>query len=197
MYEQGPNGQLFEVHFASNGRCKGGSFDSTIETSIFYRHNASAPNEEWKTTVAPDGSSGLLEVDCSASVPMLEVDLTANEAMTYDDIKGPKSSSKWQFGSEIGDTDVEDGLTFDQHVEDGGRSYNVGETEQVGFLIDHYFSRLGPDFELTVSGGPGNSNNRIDESVSSGALVYDTVDGEEFIQFLHITENKVRVELDG
>jgi hypothetical protein len=56
---------------------------------------------------------------------------------------------------------------------------------------------MGPDFELTVEAGPGNSNNRVDETVSSGMLDYDVVEGEEFIQFLHITENKVRVELLG
>jgi hypothetical protein len=200
LYDQGPNGQQFEIHFASNGRCKSGSFNNDISVSIYYRHNSSAPNEEWETTVDPeDTSQDLLRVDCSDSVPTLEVDLTDDEPMTYGDVNVPNSGSKWHFGSDIGDGDVPEELTFDQHAADPSDDYEEddGDTEEVGFLIDHYFSRMGPDFDLTVEGGPGNSNNRIDESASSGVLWYDTVDGEEFIQFLHVTENEVRVELNG
>ena len=200
LYDQGPNGQQFEIHFASNGRCKSGSFNNDISVSIYYRHNSSAPNEEWETTVDPeDTSQDLLRVDCSDSVPTLEVDLTDDEPMTYGDVNVPNSGSKWHFGSDIGDGDVPEELAFDQHAADPSDDYEEddSDTEEVGFLIDHYFSRMGPDFDLTVEGGPGNSNNRIDESASSGVLWYDTVDGEEFIQFLHVTENEVRVELNG
>jgi hypothetical protein len=198
LYEQGPNGQQFEIHFASNGRCKkSGDFNSDIEMSIYYRHNTSAPNEEWQTTVDPNPTAGstLLTVDCSDSVPTLDVDLLSTETMTYDDIDVQGGDNKWHFGNQIDDNDVPDELTFDQHADDKADSYSEGESESVRFLTNHYFSRLGPDFELTVEAGPGKSNNRIDETVSSGVLNYDVVEGEEFIQFLHVTENKVRIRL--
>ena len=200
LYEQGPNGQQFELHFASNGRCKkSGDFSSDIEVSLYYRHDSSAPNEEWQTSVDPNPGAGsdLLTVDCSDSVPRLDVDLLSTEQLTYENIDVQGSDNKWHFGNQIGDTDVPDELLFDQHAEDKADEYDVGETESVDFLINHYFSRMGPDFELTVEAGPGNSNNRVDETVSGGVLNYDVVEGEEFIQFLHITENKVRVELLG
>jgi hypothetical protein len=195
LYEQGPNGQQFELHFASNGRCQSGSFNSDIAVSLYYRHNNSAPNEEWQTTVDPeDGTQGLLDVDCTDSVPMLDVNLTSTTELTYQDID--VSGNKWHFSGQIEGTDVPEELRFDQHAVDPTDEFEEGDdSEEIGFLIDHYFSRMGPDFDLTVEGGPGNSNNRIDESASFGTLVYDTVDGKEFIQFLHVTENEVRVEL--
>jgi hypothetical protein len=202
LYEQGPNGQQFEIHFASNGRCKNnGDFNSDIQMSLYYRNNSSAPNEEWQTTVDPNPSAGstLLTVDCDDSVPQLEVDLLSTESMMYEDIDVQGSDNKWHFGNQIGDNDVPAELRFDQHADDAGHGpYDEGsDTETTAFLINHYFSQLGPDFDLTVDAGPGNSNNRVDETVSSGVLWYDTVDGEEFIQFLHVTENKVRIEFVG
>ena len=197
LYEQGANGQQFELHFASNGRCKNDDFNSDISVSLYYRHNSSAPNEEWQTTVDPEGGSDLLSVDCSDSVPTLDVDLTSTAPMTYEEIDVKGGDNKWHFGNQIDGEDAPDDLVFDQHAADPADDYDEGDTEEIGFLIDHYFSRMGPDFDLTVEAGPGNSNNRIDETVSSGVLWYDTVEGEEFIQFLHITENEVRVELNA
>jgi hypothetical protein len=117
--------------------------------------------------------------------------------MEYTDIDIQGSDNKWHYGNEIKAQEVPDELTFGQHDVDPAGDYDAddGDTEEIDFLVNHYFSRMGPDFDLTVDAGPGGSQNRVDESSSFGRLDYDVVDGEEFIQFLHITENEVRVEL--
>jgi hypothetical protein len=216
MYYQGPNGQQFELHFRGNGRCQSGDYNDEIGVSVYYRHNSSAPSEEWEATVPdPNDSDDPIYVDCSSDAPVLQATLVPAPTssvdsleMTYTDIDIKGSDNKWHFGNVIKAQDAPPELAFDQHAADPHTSpmatpYQKDDPdpalsgEDLDFLIDHYFSLLGPDFELTVDAGPGGSQNRVSEDLSSGELWYDTVDGEEYIQFLHITENEVRVELDG
>ncbi|WP_236639788.1 DUF7289 family protein [Salinigranum halophilum] len=206
LYYQGPSGQQFEIHFAGQGRCDtataaGFTKGSTeLSVSLYYRHNSSAPSEEWERVLSdPSDQSKAIHVDCSSGAPRLDADLTSSSFdMEYTDIDIKGSDNKWHFGNQIKDQEAPEELTFDQHVADHADDYEKDDdSEAVGFLIDHYFSRLGPDFRLTVDAGPGGSQNRVSEEASSGVLLYDTIDGEEFIQFLHITENEVRVELNG
>jgi hypothetical protein len=206
LYYQGPSGQQFEIHFAGQGRCDtataaGFTKGSTeLSVSLYYRHNSSAPSEEWERVLSdPSDQSKAIHVDCSSGAPRLDADLTSSSFdMEYTDIDIKGSDNKWHFGNQIKDQEAPEELTFDQHAADHADDYEKDDdSEAVGFLIDHYFSRLGPDFRLTVDAGPGGSQNRVSEEASSGVLLYDTIDGEEFIQFLHITENEVRVELNG
>jgi hypothetical protein len=204
LYYQGPSGQQFELHFAGQGRCDtatpGGFTKGSTELSVslYYRHNSSAPSEEWERVLSdPSDQSKAIHVDCSSGAPRLDADLTSEFDMEYRNIDIKGSDNKWHYGNQIKDQDIPDELTFDQHAEDHADEYDEGsDDEEIGFLINHYFSRMGPDFELTVDAGPGGSQNRVSEEASSGVLLYDTIDGEEFIQFLHITENEVRVELN-
>jgi hypothetical protein len=204
MYHQGPNGQQFELHFAGQGRCDSATADgftkgsTELSVSVYYRHNSSAPSEEWERTLSdPHLQSRPIHVDCSSGAPRLDADLTSSFAMEYGDIDIQGSDNKWHFGNQIKGQDAPDELTFDQHADDPSDEFDDGESATIDLLINHYFSRMGPDFELTVDAGPGGSQNRVSEELSSGVLMYDTVDGAEFIQFLHVTENEVRVELNG
>jgi hypothetical protein len=200
LYYQGANGQQFELHFTGNGRCQSSDYNDEVGVSVYYRHNSSSPSEEWERIVSdPNDPSDPIYVDCDSGSPVLHADLTSSLAMEYRDIDIKGSDNKWHYGNVIKSQDVPEDLTFDQHAADGGRDYEAddGDTETLDFLINHYFSRMGPDFELTVDAGPGKSQNRVSEALSSGVLWYDTIEGEEFIQFLHVTENEVRVELNG
>jgi hypothetical protein len=205
MYYQGTDGQQFEIHFAGQGRCDSATADgftkgsTELSVSVYYRHNSSAPSEEWERVLSdPHVQSRPIHVDCSSGAPRLDADLTSSFAMEYTDIDIKGSDNKWHFGNQIKDQEVPDELLFDQHADDHADEYDAGsDSEELDFLVNHYFSRLGPDFQLTVDAGPGGSQNRVSEEASSGVLMYDTIDGEEFIQFLHITENEVRVELNG
>ena len=58
-------------------------------------------------------------------------------------------------------------------------------------MVNHYFSVLGPGFDLTVDDKPGDS---VSESGSSGVIEYTGTDS--FVTYMHITENDVVVRID-
>ena len=66
-----------------------------------------------------------------------------------------------------------------------------GDTESVDRVVNHYFSVLGPGFDLTVDDKSGGS---VSESGSSGVVRY--VGGSSFVTYMHITENDVVVRID-
>lgn len=72
------------------------------------------------------------------------------------------------------------------------KDYDAGDTEKIDRLINHYFTVLdgGDGFDLTVD---DRNSDTVTESVSGGFVDY--VPGDQFITFLHITENDLEVEL--
>ena len=93
-------------------------------------------------------------------------------------------------------------VTFDQHSSDvgwepktyealGNSSNNYQSAESIDRLLNHYFSELGPGFDLTVD---DKSSNTVKESASSGRVLY--TGGSSFVTYMHITENDVVVRID-
>ena len=205
MYADQGN-EKFEVHIGSQGKCNGNpeTYNDEFDVSIYYYNDSASGTieEEWiDMSIDPYVSNNGFDIDCSAE--QLTVDLLTNgttvEYTNIEDLPGVSSSgNKWHFGSELTDHDVSSPTTsFDIHdpgsVDQG--NYNVGEDEELGFVVNHYLQLLGPQFDLTVTDGPGGSS-RVDESASSGELSFDTSGGGQFITFLHITENRVTVSFD-
>ncbi|MGM0592799.1 MAG: DUF7308 domain-containing protein, partial [Halobacteriota archaeon] len=169
-------------------------YDGDLDMSIYY-NNGSGDYQGWQNSGIDPDTNPHFEVDCSGSVPTLHANLTGDTPMTYDEISLTGSDNKWYFAPDIKNGDVDDTVTFDQHAADGPTTYAEGsDTEEMGVLLNHYFSLMAPGFELEVTDGPGGSS-RVDEGASDGTLDYDAASGAQYITFLHITENEVRVEL--
>lgn len=81
--------------------------------------------------------------------------------------------------------------TFSGHTSWEPRTYDEGDSEPIDRVINHYFSELGPGFDLTVE---DKNSNTVEESLSSGYIDY--VGSEKFVTYMHITENQVEVEID-
>ncbi|WP_410765044.1 hypothetical protein [Haloferax sp. DFSO60] len=196
MYYDGEKQDL-ELHVQADEKCQADdSYDGTMDVTLYYA-NESGQYHGWQATGVDPNTSPLVNIDCAKDPTEIQVNFTSNELMTYGDI--PKQSvgnrNKWHFGPEIKDGDAYSSVTFDEHAIDGGRTFTDGNTEQMDFLTNHYFSIIAPEFELTVTDGPGNSQS-VDERGSRGNLVYDQAEGGQFITFLHITENEVEVDVN-
>jgi len=186
--------QKFELHIYSDDKCKGnpGTFDGTLDVSIYY-NDGGDKYEGWQKQNIDPSTNPDFTVNCGSGE--LTVDFTSDTELTYRNIDMTGSDNKWQYGNEIKSQTVPASTTFDQHASDGGRTYNRGsDTETLDFLINHYLSLLAPNFDLVVADGPGGSS-RVDEDASTGNFYYDT-GGREYITFLHVTENKITVELN-
>jgi len=198
--EQG--GEKLEVHVRNPG--SGANADcseirdgnSPLSVSIFYTNGSG--NQEWQNAsmFSDDPNTMIENVDCSGE-PRVTMNFTSGATMNYKDIDGVSGSeNKWEFGSAIKGDNLQDSLSFDSHDDDTTETYveNDGgpfDAENSTYLINHYFALMAPSFDLTVQGGPGNSN-RINEDKSSGTLQYDQ-SGGRFVTFLHVTENQLNV----
>ena len=194
--------ERFEIHIGSQGKCNGGSYNDEIDVSVYYYNSSGSENieEEWVNgSIDPEEPNNGFSVNCTTK--MLNANLTAVSAKVEyedieDDVSGLSSTgNKWEYGSDIKDHEVDsDTVSFDMHGVDGG-NYSKGAEEELGFVVDHYLQLLGPNFDLTVQTGPGNSR-PIDEDRSSGTLDYEPASGAQYITFLHVTENEVNVTFD-
>lgn len=207
FYADNGNEQL-EFHFYSDGKCKGGSpqnFNGDIDMSIYYYNTSGSEtiHEEWQNVSVNandtnDGSIDNTDFNVNCDNYMLNVSLMSDTELEYNDIQLTGSNNKWYYGPDIDSLDVDNETnsftTHDNGTVDMG-NYTTGETEELGFLVNHYLQLLGPNFNLQVTDGPGGSS-RIDESGSTGNLDFDTASGAEYITYLHITENNVEVTFD-
>jgi hypothetical protein len=201
MYVDDGN-QGFEFHFHSSnpGQCKANPtphYDGELRLSVYYfdTRDGATVHEEWYHYPIDPNSNPNYNISCPSGELM--VDLTADTPMTYDDIETmpgvSAASNKWVFGSQIKSESITNSTdSFDVHPEDTGQ-YAPGGTEELGFVINHYMGLLGPDYELTVTDGPGGSS-RVDEGASGGELRYDIASGAQYVRYLHVTENQIVID---
>ncbi len=199
----------FELHVASTQNLCGAN-PGTLDVSIYYYNSTTGVHQEWQNEAIDPYTDPNVDIDCDEKV--LTIDFTSDTSLTYGDIDTQGSDNKWNYGPEIVANDAPSSTTIDQHEADcdtngDGVCSDPAETdptytedadaESLDFLVNHYFSLMGPTFELTVHEGPGkgNENNagRVDASESSGYLDYEVTDDSRYITFLHITENEITV----
>jgi len=201
------------VHVPPGTSCNSGSPDTLsnpLDISIFYRNVTAGRtiHEEWQNQSVKNSD---FSVDCDSKDSVTVTFIPSSIPMEYKDIDGVpgSSSNKWEFSAIIDGTDVEPGSTtsFDEtisgHSEDGGKGpYSTGspgDEETLDFVVNHYLGLLGPDWQLNVADGPGTGggDGRMDESKSSGVLKYDLRSGNNYLTYLHITENNVTIKTSG
>lgn len=159
------------------------------------------PYHGWKNTTAYTGECKDLNGDGDDEV-FLDVDFVDNEDGddgAHDIEAGdPKleygalgSDDVIQFGNPNDNTLLSptfDGHSFSPNWE--SKTYSSGDEETIDRVINHYFSVLGPGFDLTVD---DKNSNTVTEGQSSGVIEY--VGGAEFVTYVHITENDIEVKL--
>ena len=187
--------EQFELHFYSTGQCTGSNYNGDIDMSVYYYNSSGGAtiHEEWQNQSVKVNENPDFTLDCDTGE--LTVDLMSSTPMAYGDISLTGSNNKWLFGPEIDSRSiVGDSTSFDIHGPDSGQ-YEIGDEANLGFVVNHYFQLLGPQYDLTITDGPGGSS-RVDESESSGRLVFDTSTGSQYITYLHVTENDIDVTVD-
>lgn len=193
MYHDGANEDV-EFHIYADGQCSGGSFSGDVDLSVYYS-NQSGVYQGWQNSnIDPNDPTSAVQVDCSNDPATMTVNFTHDSTnMTYGDITMTGSDNKWYFGPEIKEDSANSSVDWTEHDADRAAPYNTGDNESLKEVTNHYMSLLSPKFELTVTDGPGGSE-RVNEQASGGNLDYEQAEGGKYITFLHITENKVRVE---
>ncbi|MHB9285701.1 hypothetical protein ACKVMT_01510 [Halobacteriales archaeon Cl-PHB] len=201
MYADGGS-EKFELHFWSDGQCTGSGYNGDLDVSIYYKNTSGGTTveEEWQRKNIDLDSNYDFDIDCTSgelSLDLVNATGSTDTTLEYGETDLTGNENKWYFGPEIDANTISGPTTsFDVHGStDGPYQYSVGESKEMGFLINHYFQLLGPSYELTVTDGPASSS-RVDEGASSGTLEFDTSSGAQYITFLHITENRVNVSFD-
>lgn len=184
MYHDGA-AEDFELHLYSSDKCNGGSYDGTLDVSVYYRNAGESDYLGWQnSSIDPDETSHF-EVDCSDNT--LHANFTGDDPMEFKSIDTSGDKNKWYFGDDIKSRSVASEETM------YGTTYQSDQAEAAPMsdVVNHYFTMLASQFSLTVADGPGGSSS-IDEGESNGALHYSG-GTDEFVTYLHITENEVEV----
>ena len=199
----------FVINSDSGGQCNGGSYSGDFRLTIYYDNRTSGTYQAFEGVY--DGSTAsdpTVDVLCNgggySSDPVLRVDLTSSQPITYQEPVDPGGSSDRPFQSADNSADLRDPVATNDHAADtvgGDDTLNAGETRSVDWVTNHYVAYLAPRFTLTTEPEPGsnNANNNqnvgVEEPASQGELRYDTGLGNGFIRYLHVTENEIEVRI--
>ncbi|WP_254832162.1 DUF7289 family protein [Haloglomus salinum] len=202
-------GQEFEMHVRKDGG--GGKCDTQeFAVRIFYSPAGTDKYHGWEE----DGITGnCVDADGEDGADEIELSLTFVDDDDGDDLpredNGDENDMQLEYTSlsnnalihfDASGRSLKSNPTFDQHGDTQGDadpvtwepvSYSTGDEESSDGLVNHYFSLLGPGFDLTVD---DSNNNGVQESASAGNIQY--TGGDEFITYVHLSENDVEVTVD-
>lgn len=186
LYAQSGSRQL-EFHFrpVSGG---GGMCGNDIRLTVYYSENGGTTYESWYDPSAFTVDCGDFDGD-GEDERRIAANLTQSDSIQYQSLDGQTKIR--QFAGDAGS--FESSSTFDEHA--GTVASEPSTTSTARSLHDvtnHYLSLFGPRVTLVVDDKPGST---VDESTSSGHIDADHGSGQ-ILQFLHITENRVEVELE-
>ncbi|WP_144902319.1 DUF7289 family protein [Halobellus captivus] len=182
-----------------NNYCNGGEPGSETLTMDIYYDDASTPEgvHRWTNDSIPS-DSGAVQLDCEDGDTVIDIDFTSTEQeFTYGSSSLDDTAIDWD--ERDADAAGDPNPTTFAHTGDDGEdtTYSYGDAQNLRILTRHYFAMFDSEFDLTVYHGPGNrGTSQISNSESGGTLRYDTIAGESYITYLHVTENNVTVELD-
>ncbi|MCY4730167.1 hypothetical protein KY092_06315 [Natronomonas gomsonensis] len=190
MYGEDDKGTEIEIYVGASG---GGKFDCaagetrTARVIFYYSPNG---GEDYHTWVNDEShGDGDFEISCNANdEPELTVDLTTTSVnftyMDYDTLGG-----KYDLQSDPSG-DFNTTISFSEHSDDDASiTYPNDRTqESVALPVKHYFA-MSDDLDMSIN--EQNSANMGDDS--QGVIQYEG--NGEVVTFLHVTDNRIRVEL--
>ena len=189
MYAEEADRQ-FELHLRRQSGS--GCDDMVVSATVYYSENDGSTYQGWYDDEAytsecfdADGDGVQDEVRLVAN--FVDGD-SADPGLTYQSL----SSNQLAHFSLSGASQAPS-PRFDEHeasVEWESKSYADGSVEHIDPLMKHYLALMGPGFELRVD---DKNSDTVNEGVSSGTIYYPG--SGEFVTYLHITENEVKVEL--
>jgi hypothetical protein len=201
--------QEFEVvvHVPSNPQCSGGALEDghTLVMDVYY-YDDSTPegHHAWTNDTIP-AEEGPVRLQCAGGPGNnreLYIDFTSGQELAYGNFTTSNNvaSDRWYHDW---DNTTESPVDLDQH---GHTEYPPdddfvgGEKASLDLLMNHYLALFAPDADLRYNQGTGNAQgnpgNPMDYQASGGAIEYDATGNTKFITFLHISENRVRVEFE-
>jgi hypothetical protein len=179
------------MYVENNG---GGNLDCGTETwnttVVFYY----SPNggDDYHTWVNDENNGdGNFQIDCNVDgEPELTVDFTSESTnLTYKDYRDLNIKNDLQADP---DTDgFNDTVTFSEHSDDNASiTYPDDRNQEPAELpVNHYFA-MADDMDMEV----WEQNNANIGDDSQGVIQYEG--NGEVVTFLHVTDNRIRVELD-
>ncbi|MEF8771717.1 DUF7289 family protein [Halodesulfurarchaeum sp.] len=183
-------GQEFEIQVSKSG---GPIVDGqSSHTTIYYSPDGSA-YQTWTTEAflfeAENSTTGTdWNGDGDYKDYRLVLNLTSEENATYKD-KSVNSFSNAGFDA----NNFQANPTFEGHEDVGEpRNYNETETEEIGFIVNHYLALMGPSVEMTAE---DSSQDTVSEEISHGSLKYNATEGL-YLTYMHISENPINVTVD-
>jgi hypothetical protein len=186
MYvEEGDRRMEINLDGPSNGEC-----GDKVDLNVYYTDDGGDTYHGWVAqdayTITDDDG------DCTTDDPVkLEVSLTDSSIdAEYETINGKMAQYNPGSGSLV------DSVTFDEFDSDPDTdntyTEGAGDTESIDVIVNHYFSHLGPRFNLLAA--DGTSGNTVSESDSTGDSIQYT--GTDVITYLHVSENEVEVRFE-
>lgn len=191
-------GKQFEIHLRDES---GGTCGGDVRATVYYTENNGADYQSWTNGSAfqyeCEGGGDDFNGDGDEDDKRLVVDFVSQTPMEYDSVKG--GDGVIMSFSVSGSDDFVDPTTFDEHEDSVSwegdpttNTFNKGDKTSIDNVTNHYLALMGPDVELTVEDANGNT---VNEEASTGVFE-QSGSGGQFITFLHITENRVSIELE-
>lgn len=185
------SGQEFEIQVSSGD---GPGDNESSHTTIYYSPNGSA-YQTWTTEAflyeaesADDGTDWNEDGDYNDI--RLVLNLTSEENATYEEIS-VNSFSNAGFDAD----NFQSHPTFEGHDgvgEPRNYSENGTNTEEIGYIVNHYLALMGPSVEMVAE---DSSQDTVSEEISHGYLEYNATEGL-YLTYMHISENPINVTVD-
>ncbi len=182
----------FEIHLRDES---GGSCGGDVRVSIYFTENGGSDYQSWTNGSAfqyeCESAGTDFNGDGDTDDKRLVANFSSETELEYEPVNGGDAVILTHAPVQ-GSQNFEDPATFDGHVAWEPEDYSPGESETMDNVTSHYFSILGPNFELAVDDSPANT---VSEDKSFGTLEAED-GGERFLTYLHVTENQIRVEFN-
>ncbi|WP_254840220.1 DUF7289 family protein [Natronomonas marina] len=159
-----------------------------VRTVVYYSDNDGDNYHTW--VLDENHGTNPFEITCPAGDEILDVDLLdSSRTFEYTDAANHGSDDLLTF-------DNYDQGTFNStedlsgHPADPGTTESTGDEEPVDLVVQHHFTMM-DDMDVSIEERQQGNAGLNDQSV--GNIVYDG--GGNVVTYLHVTENRVRVEL--
>lgn len=203
----------WELHVSptQSGSLKCGDESDVKIAQYYYDGNSGGKYEFWEVTLDPD-TTDAIEWGCNGEMAELSIDFMNTDPetrMKYKDIDnsdlrgtgggGDVGDNQWYAASHMKNNDVKDPFTLDGHgpinsCEPGNYSKGDSTNCTLGHIVSHYMAEMGPNVDIHAKNGPGQSD-PVNGDKSRGTLLYEESENKKFVTYLHITENKIKVDL--